>query len=118
MSRTRSAKRGERLYRTGDLARYREDANIEFLGRLDHQVKVRGFRIELGEIEAALGRLARVRDAVVIAREDIPGDKRLVAYVVAAEGAVLEGAELRAALARELPDYMFPRLSSCSTRCQ
>ena len=99
---------GERLYRTGDLARYREDANIEFLGRLDHQVKVRGFRIELGEIEAALGRLARVRDAVVIAREDIPGDKRLVAYVVAAEGAVLEGAELRAALARELPDYMIP----------
>ncbi|CAN2536696.1 Linear+gramicidin+synthase+subunit+D [Methylocapsa aurea] len=99
---------GERLYRTGDLARYRADGNIEFLGRIDHQVKIRGFRIELGEIEAALTRLSQLREAVVIASEDGRGDKRLVAYVVAAEGAALEIAELRGALARELPDYMIP----------
>ncbi|CAN2534224.1 Tyrocidine+synthase+3 [Methylocapsa aurea] len=99
---------GERLYRTGDLARYRADGNIEFLGRIDHQVKIRGFRIELGEIEAALTRLPQLREAVVIASEDGRGDKRLVAYVVAAEGAALEIAELRGALARELPDYMIP----------
>ena len=99
---------GERLYRTGDLARYRADGNIEFLGRIDHQVKIRGFRIELGEIEAALTRLPQLREAVVIASEDGHGDKRLVAYVVAAEGAALEIAELRGALARELPDYMIP----------
>ena len=99
---------GERLYRTGDLARYRADGNIEFLGRIDHQVKIRGFRVELGEIEAALTRLPQLREAVAIAREDSPGDKRLVAYMVAAEGAALEAAELRGALARELPDYMIP----------
>ena len=99
---------GERLYRTGDLARYREDGDIEFLGRIDHQVKIRGFRIELGEIEAALMRLPQLREVVVMAREDIPGDKRLVAYAVAAEGAALETAALRASLARELPDYMIP----------
>ncbi|CAN2534201.1 Linear+gramicidin+synthase+subunit+D [Methylocapsa aurea] len=99
---------GERLYRTGDLARYRDDGDIEFLGRIDHQVKIRGFRVELGEIEAALTRPPQLREVVVMAREDTPGDKRLVAYVVVAEGAVLETAALRAALARELPDYMIP----------
>ncbi|WP_428991063.1 amino acid adenylation domain-containing protein [Methylocapsa aurea] len=101
---------GERLYRTGDLVRYRPDGNIDFLGRVDDQVKIRGFRIELGEIETALTRLPQLRAAVVLAREDKPGEWRLVAYVTAAEGAPLETAELRDALARELPDYMIPSI--------
>ncbi len=97
-----------RMYRTGDRARWLPDGTIEFLGRDDFQVKIRGFRIELGEIEVKLGACAGVREAVVVAREDAPGEKRLVAYVVADEGAALSNAELRATLSAQLPDSMVP----------
>jgi thioesterase domain-containing protein/acyl carrier protein len=97
-----------RMYRTGDLARVRSDGNVEFLGRIDHQVKVRGFRIELGEIEAVLEQQESVRHAVVVAREDTPGDKRLVAYVVPQPGSAPTSVELRSHLLRSLPDYMIP----------
>lgn len=97
----------ERLYRTGDLARHLPDGNLEFLGRIDHQVKIRGFRIELGEIEAALAQHPLVRETVVIAREDVPGDKRLVAYVVLSQKASTVD-ELRQFLLQRLPDYMLP----------
>jgi amino acid adenylation domain-containing protein len=99
---------GGRLYRTGDLVRALPDGSLEFLGRVDHQVKLRGFRIELGEIEALLVRHPAVRDAVVLVREDEPGDRRLVAYLVWREGAGVAAAELRAHLGAGLPDYMIP----------
>jgi amino acid adenylation domain-containing protein len=103
-----SAKAGKRLYRTGDLVRYLPDGNVEFLGRIDHQVKVRGFRIELGEIEAALGEHPNILDVVVLAREDIPGDRRLVAYLITQPGAELKLADLRNYLRERLPEYMVP----------
>jgi thioesterase domain-containing protein len=99
---------GRRLYRTGDLARYQPDGRIEFLGRIDQQVKIRGFRIELGEIDAALNAQPQVREAVTVVREDEPGDRRLVAYLVAREGQAPAAHELRAALQQRLPDYMLP----------
>jgi amino acid adenylation domain-containing protein/non-ribosomal peptide synthase protein (TIGR01720 family) len=102
-------KANARMYRTGDLCRFREDGVLEYLGRLDQQVKIRGYRIELGEIEATLGEHPAVREAVVVAREDLPGQKRLVAYVVAL-GALPESAELRAFLGARLPEYMVPAL--------
>jgi amino acid adenylation domain-containing protein/non-ribosomal peptide synthase protein (TIGR01720 family) len=100
------AEAGARLYKTADLARFRADANLEFLGRVDHQVKVRGFRIELGEIEAVLGEHPAVQQSVVIAREDTPGDVRLVAYLIGASSADI--ADIRAVLSDRLPDYMMP----------
>lgn len=103
-----SGEEGARLYRTGDLARYLGDGNIEFLGRVDQQVKIRGFRIELGEIESAMRQYAGVRQAVVLAREDDPGDKRLVAYVALEEGANASTADLREYLREKLPEYMVP----------
>jgi len=99
---------GEVLYRSGDLARRREDGALEYLGRMDQQVKLRGFRIELGEIEAALRADPRVRDAAVVVREDRAGERRLAGYVVAVEGAEPEAAELRARLRDRLPEYMVP----------
>ncbi len=99
---------GERLYKTGDLASYQPDGMIRFMGRSDHQVKLRGFRIELGEIEAALKKLPDVQDGVVVIREDMPGDKRIVAYVVPERWRELSFGELRDFLKEKLPEYMIP----------
>ena len=100
---------GATLYRSGDLARYRPDGNIEYLGRVDTQVKVRGYRVELSEVEAPLFSDRRVRDAAVVLREDAPGEPRLVAYVVAADAALTPG-QLRDTMRSQLPAYMLPEV--------
>src|SRR5262249_48222973 len=99
---------GQRLYKTGDLARYLPDGNIEFLGRLDHQVKIRGFRIEVGEIETLLLQHPAIQEAVVLAREDQPGNPRLVAYLVPNTDPAPSVSDLRRHLQEKLPDYMLP----------
>ncbi|WP_243147016.1 non-ribosomal peptide synthetase [Scytonema sp. UIC 10036] len=100
---------GAKLYKTGDLARYLSDGNIEFLGRIDYQVKIRGFRIELGEVEASLSQHPAVQQTLVMAREDVPGDKRLVAYVVLnPDSNALNSNELRSFLKECLPEHMVP----------
>jgi len=105
-----SSKPGARLYRTGDRVRFLPDGSLAFLGRLDDQVKVRGFRIELGEIEAALRQHPAVIDCIVIAREDVSGNKRLIGYVVVGTAAAPSVAELRSLLATSLPEYMVPHV--------
>jgi natural product biosynthesis luciferase-like monooxygenase protein len=103
-----SGARGARLYRTGDLARFRPDGEVEFLGRMDHQVKVRGYRVELGEIESLLDQHPAVRTSVVVAREDTPGDQRLVAYLIPRGGRTPQEEGLRDYLRQKLPEYMMP----------
>ena len=103
-----SHKRGERLFKTGDMARYMSNGNVEFLGRFDNQIKIRGFRIELGEIEAVLNQHPGLREAVVTSREDVSGDKRLVAYIVPNREPAPAIRELRSFLKEKLPDYMVP----------
>ena len=98
----------DRLYKTGDLVRYLPDGNIEFLGRIDNQVKIRGFRIELGEIEVNLAKCPGVNQVVVLAREDEPGNKRLVAYIVPEMSSKPSTSELREFLKKQLPEYMTP----------
>ncbi|MDE3155812.1 MAG: amino acid adenylation domain-containing protein [Acidobacteriota bacterium] len=104
----RGSRPGARMYRTGDRAAFRDDGRVMFAGRSDDQVKLHGHRIEPGEIEAALARHATVRQAVVVVREDVPGDRRLVAYVVCHAGVTVEEAALRESLRDRLPGYMIP----------
>ena len=101
---------GEKMYRTGDLARWRSDGQIEFLGRIDNQVKVRGFRIELGEIETALAKIESIKSCAVIVSEDASEDKRLVAYYEVKSEQVVDVESLRKALKEQLPDYMVPSM--------
>jgi acyl carrier protein len=104
---------GERIYATGDLVRCRPGGSIEFLGRLDHQVKLRGFRVELGEVEDVLTRHPAVRSGVAVVREDTPGDRRLVAYYVQEPRTATGAGELRRHLGAQLPVYMVPSTFVC-----
>ncbi len=104
------SREGERIYRTGDLARWRSDGVLEFIGRLDHQVKVNGYRIELGEIEAVLGQHDDVAEAAVIVREDQPGARRIVGYIVPRGDASPSSDDLRDFLSERLPEYMIPAI--------
>ena len=97
-----------RIYKTGDLARWMPDGRIDFLGRSDHQVKIRGYRIELGEIESLLAQHVDVREAVVIAREDVPGDVRLAAYLIAKQKGIVNVESLKSSLRKKLPEFMVP----------
>ena len=112
-----STEHGARLYKTGDCARYLPDGNIEFLGRVDQQVKIRGFRIEPAEIEASLAQHPAIREAIVLAQEDAPGEKRLVAYVVAERESLLTANDLRGFLEQKLPQYMIPSAFVRWRRC-
>jgi amino acid adenylation domain-containing protein len=103
-----SKQEGGRVYRTGDRVRYRKDGDIEYLGRLDDQVKIKGHRIEVGEVEAVIGQHGGIREAVVVAREETEGDKRLIAYVILEQGADADETELRHYLKSKLPDHMIP----------
>jgi amino acid adenylation domain-containing protein len=103
-----SERGGERLYKTGDLARYQLDGAIQFLGRIDHQVKIRGMRLELGEVESVLGKHPDVKESVVLTHELIPGEKSLVAYIVSKNGAVVSKGEVQTFLRERLPEYMVP----------
>lgn len=103
-----SGKPGARMYRTGDLARFRPDGEVEFIGRIDNQVKIRGFRIELGEIDSVLARHPAVRELVSIVREDEPGDKRIVSYIVTTDRQPADISQLRAFLRNDIPEYMVP----------
>jgi amino acid adenylation domain-containing protein len=103
-----STRPGARMYRTGDCARFLSDGQLAFLGRIDHQIKLRGYRIEPGEIISALNDVPGIQTSMVIAREDLPGEKRLVAYVVLAEEAAVTASTVREALAERLPEYMIP----------
>jgi natural product biosynthesis luciferase-like monooxygenase protein len=98
---------GARMYRTGDLVRHMDDGRIEFIGRVDHQVKLRGYRIELGEIEALLNQVPGIKESVVTVREDRAGDPRLVAYLIG-EPSAIDAGKLKDALEAKLPDYMVP----------
>lgn len=99
---------GERIYRTGDMARYRDDGEIEYLGRVDHQVKIRGFRVELGEIEAVLRQHPQINEVVVMVREEVVGDRRIVAYVVSPDSEDLSLNDIRRFMRDQLPEYMMP----------
>ncbi|MFI8709486.1 amino acid adenylation domain-containing protein [Bacillus sp. NPDC077411] len=101
-------KPGTRMYRTGDLARWHQDGTLDYIGRADHQIKIRGFRIELGEIETVIMQHPHVEQVAVIVREDQPGDKRLVAYIVSSEHHVLDTTAMRQYVGYSLPDYMIP----------